>query len=101
MIQQGKPFLVARSSQHELQEAEVAKVQVQLTKGDLYADLIVDRSLEPPVHHWIIQRKGSAEIMFWDMSFDGEGAEERVRWHLDYFSRAAKASPPAKTKRTA
>lgn len=87
MRQQGKPFLVetSRNRKHS------SSVEERLWHGDLYADLIIDRSVEPPIHHWIIQRYGSPEIMFWDMSFDGVGAEDRVRWHLDYFWKDVKS----------
>ena len=43
--------------------------------GGYTADIIVDQKTDPPIHHWIIQKAGSSEILFWGQEYTYEQAE--------------------------
>ena len=47
--------------------------------GGLTADIIVDQKTDPPIHHWIIQKIGSPEILFWGQEYTYEQAESAAR----------------------
>ena len=39
------------------------------------ADIIIDEKTEPPIHHWIIQRADSPEILYWGQEHTLEEAK--------------------------
>lgn len=43
--------------------------------GGYTADIIVDQKTNPPIHHWIIQKAGSPEILYWGQEYTYEQAE--------------------------
>jgi len=47
--------------------------------GGFTADIIVDQKTDPPIHHWIIQKIGSPEILFWGQEYTYEQAESGAR----------------------
>jgi IS30 family transposase len=49
--------------------------------GEYIADILVDRRSYPVVVHWIVQRRGSHEILIWGHEDDFEAASrEAVAW---------------------
>lgn len=49
--------------------------------GEFIADILVDRRSFPTVVHWIVQRRGSPEILQWGHEDDFEAASrEAVAW---------------------
>jgi hypothetical protein len=53
----------------------------RLEIGDYIADILVDKRSYPVVVHWIVQRRGSPEILQWGHEDDFEAASrEAVLW---------------------
>jgi hypothetical protein len=56
-----------------------ARLYTSFELGGLTADIIVDQKTDPPIHHWIIQKIGSAEILYWGQEYTYEQAESAAR----------------------
>ncbi len=59
--------------------------KARLTMGDYIADIIEDE--HAPVHHWIVQKLGSAEIIFWGQERTVEAARGEAQAFLEQESR--------------
>jgi hypothetical protein len=55
--------------------AKRGRLYTSFELGGYTADVIVDQKTDPPIHHWIIQRIGSREILFWGQEYTYEQAE--------------------------
>ena len=42
-----------------------AYADLRFEMGGYVADIVIDEKTEPPIHHWIIQKAGSPEILYW------------------------------------
>ena len=56
-------------SQESDQRAKRGRVSTSFEFGGYTADIIVDPKTDPPIHHWIIQRVGSPEILYWGQEY--------------------------------
>lgn len=50
--------------------------------GGYKADIVVDQKTDPPIHHWIIQRVGSPEILYWGQEYTYEQAETAAQFYI-------------------
>ena len=61
----------------------------RITRGNVYADILVDRRGPNEIWHYIGQREGSPEILFWGHSPNEKIAVEMAEALLkQYFTRA-------------
>jgi len=37
--------------------------KARLVRGGFFADVVTDTRSDPPVHHWVAQRKGAPDIL--------------------------------------
>ena len=51
------------------------RIYTSFELGGYTADIIIDQKTDPPIHHWIIQRAGSAEILYWGQEYTSEQAQ--------------------------
>jgi len=51
------------------------RVYTSFELGGFTADIIVDQKTDPPIHHWIIQKAGSTEILYWGQEYTYDQAE--------------------------
>ncbi|MGI9101766.1 MAG: hypothetical protein ACR2IF_04905 [Terriglobales bacterium] len=51
------------------------KVNIHLVCGAFFADVVTDSRVNPPIHHWIVQRQGSPEVVHWGQEASLEAAE--------------------------
>lgn len=58
------------------------KSNIRIVSGGFFADVVSDRRANPPLHHWIVQRTGSPEIVHWGQESTLEEAEEAARAFL-------------------
>ena len=54
------------------------------------ADIIVDSKTDPPIYHWIIQRSGSADVLFWGQEHTFDEAEAAAYSCIDTLLRRRK-----------
>ena len=59
--------------------AKPGRLSTSFELGGYTADIIVDQKTEPPIHHWIIQRAGSPEILYWGQEYTYEQAESAAQ----------------------
>ena len=50
--------------------------------GGYKADVVVDQKTDPPIHHWIIQRVGSPEILYWGQEYTYAQAEAASQFYI-------------------
>ena len=55
------------------------RVYTSFELGGFTADIIVDQKTDPPIHHWIIQKGGSPEILYWGQEYTYEQAESAAQ----------------------
>ena len=55
------------------------RVYISFEVGGFTADIIVDQKTDPPIHHWIIQRAGSPEILYWGQEHTCDQAESAAQ----------------------
>jgi hypothetical protein len=55
--------------------ASRGRIYTRFELGGYTADIIVDQKTNPPIHHWIIQRAGSPEVLYWGQEYTYEQAE--------------------------
>ena len=66
-------------------------VKRTLTIGDFLAELYVDTKSNPPLYHYIVTRKDSADIIAWGQEASAEIAERAALDQIDSLNaRAAK-----------
>jgi hypothetical protein len=68
--------LVATESENG---ARRGRVYTSFEFGGYTADIIVDRKTDPPIHHWIIQKAGSPDILYWGQEYTYEQAESAAQ----------------------
>jgi len=56
---------------------------IRLKLKDFFADILCDRRSRPEIWHWIVQRKGSPEILNWGHESSKDRAEEEARAYLE------------------
>lgn len=59
--------------------------KARLTMGDYIVDIIEDERAS--VHHWIVQKLGSAEVIFWGQERTVEAARREAQAFLEQESR--------------
>lgn len=59
--------------------AKRGRLYTSFELGGFTADIIVDQKTDPPIHHWIIQKIGSPEILFWGQEYTYEEADSAAR----------------------
>ena len=55
---------------------------IRLKIKDFFADILCDRRSCPEIWHWVVQRKGSPEILNWGHESSQERAEQEARAYL-------------------
>lgn len=53
----------------------------------LVAELFVNPKVDPPIHHYVVMRKGSVEILGWGQERSAEAAERQARECMESLSR--------------
>lgn len=71
--------LVSRESENG---AKRGRISTSFEFGGYKADIIVDPKTDPPIHHWIIQRAGSPEIVYWGQEYTYEQAETAAQFYM-------------------
>ena len=61
-----------------------AQSNTRITVGDYIADILVDARKPAELSHWIVQRKGSSEILHWGQE---ESFAEAERAAIEYLQR--------------
>ena len=61
--------------------------QRMLEEFGYLAELFVNDKVEPPVHHYVVMRKGSVEILGWGQERSAEAAERQARHCMESLSR--------------
>ena len=56
------------------------------------AELFVNEETDPPVHHYVVMRKGSVEILGWGQERSGEVAERAARNYMEVLHRRMSAA---------
>ncbi len=56
---------------------------IHLVRGAYFADVVTDTRSNPPVHHWIVQREGSPEVVHWGQEKSIAQAESAAASCLD------------------
>ena len=88
----------SRTIKFEMQAGGPARFSnVRIKEGRFFADIICDGRSEPPIFHYVIQRRGSAEILHWSQATSMEAAEQAARTHmagLVRFEREMKVAAP-------
>jgi len=51
------------------------------------AEFFVNEKVDPPVHHYVVMRKGSVEILGWGQERTAEAAERQARECIESLSR--------------
>jgi len=74
-----KLSLVPRESENG---AKRGRVSASFELGGYKADIIVDQKTDPPIHHWIVQRVGSPEILYWGQEYTYEQAETAAQFYI-------------------
>ncbi len=72
-----KLHLVAAARQ--AQEPE----NTRLTLGNYIADVLLDARHNAKIYHWIVQRVGSAAIVYWGQDYTFEGAKTAAQSCLE------------------
>jgi len=54
----------------------------RLRLSPFYVDLVSDSRSNPVVHHWLVHREGSPEILFWGQETTLEAAKTAARSHI-------------------
>ena len=49
--------------------------QLRLGRPPFFADVISDVRSQPPIHHWLVHREGSAKILHWGQETTLESAK--------------------------
>ena len=68
--------------QHSENGAKRGRVFTSFEFGGYKADIIMDQKTDPPIHHWIIQRVGSPEILYWGQEYNYEQAEAASQFYM-------------------
>jgi hypothetical protein len=50
----------------------------RITHQGFIADILVNSIAVPPIYHWVVQRQGSAEIIYWGQEVSFEQAKEQA-----------------------
>ena len=69
-------------SQESDNGAKRGRISANLEFGGYKADIIVDQKTDPPIHHWIVQRVGSPEILYWGQEYTHEQAETAAQFYM-------------------
>lgn len=60
----------------------------RLIKADGFlAEFFVNTKVDPPVHHYVVMRKGSVEILGWGQERSADAAEHQARHCMESLSR--------------
>jgi hypothetical protein len=59
----GAQGVVSSRGIHIVAAAKKQRSKARIVRGDFVADVVTDTRPQPPVHHWVVQRKGSPEIL--------------------------------------
>ena len=62
--------------------AKRQRSNMRIVRGAFRADVITDTRSQPHVHHWIVQRKGSPDIIQWGQEDSFEEAESAAEAYL-------------------
>jgi hypothetical protein len=82
---QRKLHLVAAAAR-QIKEPE----NTRLTLGGYIADILLDARHNAKVFHWIVQRIGSAAIVYWGQEYTFEDAQTAAQSCLEKLSREQK-----------
>lgn len=74
-----KLSLVPRESDNS---AKRGRVSTSFEFGGYKADIVVDPKTDPPIHHWIIQKVGYPEILYWGQEYTYEQAETAAQFYI-------------------
>ena len=55
----------------------------RLTLGDYIADVLLDARHNAKIYHWIVQRVGSAAIVYWGQGYTFEDAKKAAQSCLE------------------
>ncbi len=58
------------------------KSNLRLVSGTYFADVVTDSHSDPPIHHWIVQREGSPDIVHWAQETTFAEAERAAKAFL-------------------
>ncbi len=63
--------------------AKSQRSNIRLVRSPFFADVVCDTHSHPSVHHWIVQREGSPDIVQWGQEASLEEAESAAAAYLD------------------
>ncbi len=56
---------------------------IRVVAPPYFADVVVDRRTHPPTYHWIAQREGSPDIVYWGQAESLDEAKEAAQASID------------------
>lgn len=68
--------------EHSENGAKRGRVFTSFEVGGYKADIIMDQKTDPPIHHWIIQRVGSPEILYWGQEYTYDQAQAASQFYI-------------------
>jgi hypothetical protein len=73
-------------------EARRVEGKRTLEADGFVADIFVNEQVDPPVHHYVVMKKGSIEILAWGQERSAEVADRAARDCMTSLSRRASAT---------
>lgn len=86
-------LFMSESSTQVLEFPSRAKSSKRLLQAHGFlAEFFVNEQEEPPVHHYVVMRKGSVEILGWGQERSAEAAERQARHCMESLRRRTSAA---------
>jgi hypothetical protein len=79
----GAQGVVPSKGIHIVAAAKKQRTKIHIVRGDFVADVVTNTRSQPPVHHWVVQRKGSSDILGLGQEATFEDAEKVAASFLD------------------
>jgi len=94
VLSKGKIHIVKPAGKRIQPEISVDPANTRIVCGSFVADVLIDRL--NPIFHWVVQRRGSPEVLHWSQEETFEEAERAAESYVNRLARQERQAAKAK-----